>query len=622
MAYRGSMSDSPEFASSGRYKFSRYLVIGILLIFTIRLGQLQIIEGDKYKTVSEAQAIKRVRIEPFRGNIYDKNNELVVHNEASFSVTLTPASFNPAIMPLLSSILEMDSTEIQSLVKKYSTYSKFNPIKIYRDADFKIISLIEEYSDDLPGIDVIVEPKRLYEFSGNMAHLLGYTREISQQQLNKSPYYFPGDLIGQAGIERTFESDLRGREGVQYVSVNKFGQRVASFNDGNNDIPARNGFDLYVGIDIRLQELAEKLLSGKRGSVVAINPEDGSIIAMASKPDYDPRSFSGKIPAGLYKELSNDPASPLLHRAIMSQYPPGSTWKMLIALAGLQEGIISENSTIFCGGGLQYGGRFRKCHGAHGNTAVRKAIQTSCNVFFYTLGMRLGYERFEKYGKMFGFGMKSGIDLPHENPGLLPTKAWLESRLGKGGASEGRLVNYGIGQGEILTTPLQIAAYTAAIANEGTYNQPHVVTHIRNNITNKKESVNYQSENLPIDKKYFKIIKDGMFDVVNVAGGTASGARLVDIDVCGKTGTAENPHGRDHSWFVSFAPKENPKIAICVFVENAGFGSEVAAPIAHKILDTFFHPEKYDVYMGIAKPRPKNDSTALKTPIDSTMASE
>ncbi|MFA5512904.1 MAG: penicillin-binding protein 2, partial [Candidatus Kapaibacterium sp.] len=550
MAYRSSFGSSSEFATSGKYKFARYLVLFVLVIFMLRLGQLQIVEGDKYKSVSEAQAIKRVRVEPFRGNIFDRNSELVVHNEASFSVTLTPANYDPVILPLLSSILETDTSEIKSVIKKYRTYSKFIPIKIFRDANFKIISLIEEYNDELPGIDVVVEPKRLYEFSGNMAHILGYTREISKGQLDKAPYYFPGDLIGQSGIERTYESDLRGREGVQYVAVNKFGQRVAGYNDGANDIPAKNGFDLYLGIDIKIQELAEKLLDGKRGSVVAISPDDGSIIAMASKPDFNPRDFAGKVPSGLYKELINNPASPLLHRAIMSQYPPGSTWKMLIALAALQEGLINERSTIYCGGGLQYGGKFRKCHGAHGNTDVNTAIQTSCNVFFYTLGMRLGYEKFEKYGKMFGFGMQTGIDLPYENPGLLPTRSWLESRLGKGGASEGRLVNYGIGQGEILTTPLQMAAYTAAIANEGTYNQPHIVTHIRNNITNKKEPINYNSEELPIDKKYFKIIKNGMFDVVNSTGGTASIARLADIHVCGKTGTAQNPHGQDHSWFV------------------------------------------------------------------------
>lgn len=615
MAQKFYISGSEKFADASKYKFGKYITFSIMAAFILRLGQLQIIEGDKYKSVSEAQAIKKVRVEPFRGNIFDRNGNMVVHNEASFSVTLTPSSFKPEVMPLLNSILEMDSTEIQAVVKKYLVYSKFNPIKIYRDADFRIVSLIEEYSDELPGIDVVVEPKRLYEFSGNMAHLLGYTREISKQQLANAPYYYPGDLVGQAGIERTFEQDLRGREGVEYVAVNKFGQRVASYNEGKNDVPAKNGFDLFIGIDIQLQELAEKLLEGRRGAVVAVNPEDGGVLALASKPDYDPRSFSGKVTASVFRELSNNEASPLLHRAIMSQYPPGSTWKMLIAMAALQEGIINEQTTINCGGGLQYGGKFRKCHGAHGPTAVRKAIQTSCNVFFYTLGMRLGYEKFERYGKMFGFGMKSGVDLPHENGGLLPTKSWLESRLGKGGASEGRLVNYGIGQGEILVTPLQMAVYTAAIANEGTYNQPHVVTHIRNNITNRKEPLNYRSEKLPIDKSVFKIIKDGMFDVVNVSGGTASAAKLYDVSVCGKTGTAENPHGQDHAWFVAFAPKENPKIALCVFVENAGFGGAIAAPIAHKLLDAFFHNEKYDEYMGKKIPRRKDSTAVTAEPI-------
>ncbi len=597
MDYRNYFVGSSGNIIQGRYKFVKYILYSVIILFSLRLGQLQILEGNKYKSVSESQAIKRVRIEPFRGNIFDKNNDIMVHNEASFSITLTPATFDPNAMPLLSSLIEMDSTEIMNIVKKYISYSKFNQIKIYRDADFKIISLIEEYSDKLPGIEVVVEPKRLYEFNGNMAHLLGYTREISQVQLQNSPYYFPGDMIGQAGIEKTFERDLRGREGIQYITVNKFGQRVASFNDGSNDIPSKNGFDLHIGIDKKLQSLAEKLLEGKRGAVVGINPNDGSIMILASKPDYNPRDFSGKIPAGLYSQLANDESSPLLHRAIMSQYPPGSTWKMLVAIAALQEGIINEHSTINCSGGIQSGNRFRKCHGAHGPTNVRKAIQTSCNTFFYTLGARLGIERLEKYGKMFGFGMKSGVDLPYENSGLLPTRNWIEKRFGKGSVSEGRLINYGIGQGEILVTPLQMAAYVATIANEGTYNQPHVVTSIKNNITNRNEPMNYLSEKLPIDKKIFKIVKDGMFDVVNISGGTASAARLYDVEVCGKTGTAQNSQGQDHSWFVCFAPRENPQIALCVFVENAGFGGAVAAPISQKILDTYFHPEKYDDYI-------------------------
>jgi penicillin-binding protein 2 len=580
------------------------------VIFLLRLAQLQLIQGDKYKLVSEAQAIKRLRVEPFRGNIYDRNSELIVHNEPSFAITLTPYSFKKYALPLLSSILQMDSASIFKIVDRYIGYSRFNAIKISRDADFDKVSLVEEYSDYLPGIEVNIESKRLYEFEANMAHVLGYTREITKSQIEKLKYYHPGDQIGQLGIEKSYERDLRGREGIQYIAVNKLGQKVASFDNGSNDIPAKNGFDLYLGIDKRMQELAERLLEGQRGCVVALNPQDGSIYAMASKPDYDPRAFSGKIPLELYKELSTDKSFPLQHRAIMSQYPPGSTWKMLIAIAALNEGIINENTTINCGGGFDFGGKVRKCHGNHGSVNVRKAIQTSCNSFFYQLGLKIGLEVFEKYGKMFGFGSKTNIDLPGEASGVLPTQNWLEARLGKGNFW-GRMVNYGIGQGEILVTPLQMAVYTAVIANDGNYFQPHVVNFIRNNITNKKEQLSIYSNNLPINPHIFEIVKDGMYDVVNVGGGTASAARLPDIQVCGKTGTAQNSQGRDHSWFVCFAPKENPQIAMAVFVENAGFGGAVAAPIAQKILDAFFHNEKYEVFKNPEKIRIAVDTNQI-----------
>ncbi len=594
-----------NFAGLERSRAIRIILYLVAIAFILRIGYLQLIEGTKYKSTSDAQAIKRVRVEPFRGNIYDRNGQLIVHNEPSFSVTVTPYLFKSYAMPLLSQILGMDSLEIMKTINRYKVYSVFNPIKVFRDAPFDIISQVEEFNEYLPGVDVETEYKRLYEFDGNMAHLLGYTREITREQLEKRPFYYPGDKMGQFGLESTYENDLRGQFGIQYVAVNKFGQKVASFDNGSIDVTPKNGFDLHLGIDIKLQELAEKLLSGKRGTVVAINPQDGSIIALASKPDYDPRAFSGKVPFKLYKELSEDKASPLLHRAIQSQYPPGSTWKMLIAIAAMQEGIIDENTTIYCGGGLDYGGKFRKCHGAHGNVNARRAIQTSCNVFFYQLGKKIGIDIFEKYGKMFGFGQRSGIDLPGEARGNLPTRDWLEKQLGKV-SFDGRMINYGIGQGEILTTPLQMAVYTAAIANNGTLYKPHIVRYIKNNITNRLEPLNVQGTNLPIRKEIFDIIKQGMFDVVNVPGGTASAAKLTDIEVSGKTGTAQNPHGQDHAWFVCFAPFDNPKIAMAVFVENSGFGGAVAAPIANKLLDAYFHgnyeeyknPEKYFVRMA------------------------
>ncbi len=584
-------STSPGVQKKGR--ILKIIVVFVFLVFVGRLAQLQVVEGHKYRSDSEAQAIKTVRIEPFRGNVFDRNGNMLVHNEPSFSVILTPNDFHRNAIPLLCSILGIDSLEIIKLLDANKGFSKFVPIKIHRDADFRIVSLIEEYSDHLSGVEIMIDSKRLYEFEGNMAHVLGYTREISKEQLARTPFLYQGDQIGQSGIELTYDDDLRGREGLQFVTVNKFGQKVSSFDNGRSDISSKNGFDVYLGIDIRLQEHAEKLLKDRRGAIVALDPGNGSVLAMVSKPDYDPRDFSGKISASLYNSLMNDPASPMLNRAIQSQYPPGSTWKMLIAIAALQEGIIDENTTIHCSGGLNYGGRFWKCHGTHGNINARRAIQTSCNTYFYTLGMKLGIDLFEKYTNLFNFGYKTGIDLPHERSGLIPTRDWLTKRFGKIPFT-GRMINYGIGQGEILITPLQMAAYTASIANGGYYYRPRVVTHIRNNLTNKLEPLENYATKIPIDERILNVIKNGMSDVVNVSGGTAASVRISDVEVCGKTGTAQNPQGKDHAWFVCFAPKNDPQIAMCVFVENAGFGGAIAAPIAAKLLKAFFNPELYE----------------------------
>jgi penicillin-binding protein 2 len=605
---RSPINRSDFFTSTTARRVFKAAIILVAGIFIFRLAQLQILQGSEYRGVSQMQAIKQVRIAPFRGNMYDRNGILIVHNEPSFSITITPYEFDKEIIPLLSKLIAVPEDEILNTLDKYKNYSPFEPVKILRDASFDVVSKIEENNDILPGVDVVVEPKRLYEFEGNMAHLLGYTREITRGQLEKYKYYRPGDIIGQSGLEQTYEPFLRGREGIQFVAVNKFGQKVSSFNNGQQDIPPNNGFDLYLTIDVKLQELAEKLLAGKRGAVVAIDPQNGEVLALASKPDYDPRAFSGHVPADLYKQLSEDPWSPLLHRAIQSQYPPGSTWKMLVGIAAMNEGIIDENTTIYCPGSFTFGNRSYKCHGAHGAVSLRNALKASCNVYFYQLGLKIGMENLQKYGEMFGFGQKTFIDLPNEKTGRLPTVEWLEKVYGKGAATRGRLVNYGIGQGEILVTPLQMAAYTAAIANEGTYYQPHLVRAIKNNISNKIEPVSYASRKLPIDKRIFKFVKDGMYDVVNSPGGTAYYARLDNIEVCGKTGTAQNPHGKDHAWFVCFAPKENPKIALVVLAENSGFGGAVAAPIAKQLLEAFFHPETFDknkIY--VPKEQPDNN---------------
>jgi penicillin-binding protein 2 len=595
MAPNNLIGENPYFGSNARKNVFRVITFLIALVFIGRLAYLQLIEGSEYRLVSEDQAIKRVRVEPYRGNMYDRNGRLIVHNEPSFSVVITPNEFRKSCYPLLTSILDIDTNEVNEILKKYRFYSSFEPIKIYYDADMEKVSMLEEYNDHLPGIDVYVDSKRLYEFDCNMAHILGYTREISPRQLERKPYYRPGDIVGQTGLESEYEKFLRGVTGIKYVAVNKFGKKISSFDNGKRDVAAINGFDLSLTIDIGLQEFAEKLLDDRRGALVAIDPRNGEILAIVSKPDYDPRDFTGKVSAKIYNALRDDPGKPLLNRTIMATYEPGSTWKMLIGLAGLEEDIIDKNTTYYCNGGFKFGNRRWNCHGVHGNVNLRRAIQGSCNAYFNQLALKLGLQKFTEYGRLFGFGEPTGVDLPNENDGLLPDKEWLTKRYGKHGPSKGRLVNFGIGQGEILVTPMQMASYTATIANKGVFCQPHLVRYVYNNMISKYEPVEYYEVDLGLEPENVKKIHKGMYDVVNTPGGTALNARLDTIDVCGKTGTAQNPHGNDHSWFVCFAPMDDPQIAIAVIVENAGFGSTVAAPIARDVLKKFFYPESDSV---------------------------
>ncbi len=596
-----------SFDSKKRQQIFRIIIIIFLILFIGRLAILQIVQGEIYRAESETQAIKQVVVEPFRGNIFDRNGKLIVHNEPSFTLTITRSDFVWETMPLLCEIMEKDSNEIKQILYEYRSISKFTPIKIYKDVEFKNAALIEEYSDLLPGVDIIVESKRLYDLKPNMAHVLGYNKPISAFQLKNMSYYRPGDIIGQTGLESSYEEQLRGSKGVNYIAVNKFGVKVASFDNGRRDIPASNGYDIYLSIDTDLQYKIERLLRGWRGAIVAIDPNNGEIIAMASSPDFNPRDFSGKIPTDIYTNLVTNKYAPMYHRAIMSKYSPGSTWKMLMAIAGLNEGIIDENTKLRCNGSIKLGFRTFKCHGAHGAINVRTALKVSCNVFFYELGMKLGLENIEKYGTMFGFGQKTYVDLPDEKPGSLPTLEWAEKQFGDADVPKGYLVNFGIGQGEVSATPLQMAQYTATIANKGTLYQPHIVRSVHNNFTNKIEPMAYDSQKLPIKPGIFNIIQKGMYDVVHGYGGTATNAKLPKIKVCGKTGTAQNV-GRDHSWFVCFAPMEKPEIALCVMIENGGYGNEIAAPIARQVLWNFFKMDT--LYLPSFVNKPVSDSVA------------
>jgi len=586
--------NNPNFASKERKNVLKYILISLSVLFIGRLIQMQVFEYNIYKEKSFTQAIKQVRIEPFRGNLFDRNGKLIVHSQPSFSISIVPKEFKPESLKLLSKILEVEEEEIQKKLDEYKNSLK--PIKVYKDLDFNKVAAIEEYNRYLPGVDIVIDYKRRYDTYASMSHLLGYTGEISKTELERRRYYYPGDAIGKSGLELAYEDFLKGSFGMEWVAVNTWGKRVGKYNEGKLDVDAKRGFSLNLSIDLDMQTIAESMLIGKRGAVVAMNPNDGRVYTIVSKPDFDLDDFSGRIPYNVYNAMVSDEGKPLLHRAISSAYPPGSSWKMLVALAALNEGIIDEKTTFLCTGGMHFGDRYFRCTHTDGNVNVIDAIRSSCNVFFYQCGIKLGVKRIIEYGEKFGFGSKTGIDLPSENRGNYPTYEKLEKNY-KGYIPKGLALNWGIGQGEILTTPVQMAVYTSAIANGGYLLQPRVVESVKNHFTNKTEQITYSKKEILIPEKYFDIVRYGMYKVVNEPGGTAQATKLDNVKICGKTSTAQNPHGKPHGWFVSYAPYESPELVVVAMVENAGYGGVHAAPIAKQLHKYYFSNDSVKAFL-------------------------
>ncbi|MBI5647916.1 MAG: penicillin-binding protein 2 [Ignavibacteriae bacterium] len=574
--------DSEHFSSSRR----GIVIYGIFLagfaLLGYRLYHLQFVEYDAFREHAARNSLRRIAREPMRGLIYDREMKVVVDNNPSYTLTVTPFEFSWSSLPLLSRLFALDSNLVRYRISK-STRNAFEPVKIARDITFEQLALLEENRAALPGVSYLVESRREYKMQARMAHLIGYTKEISQKLLEKKgPYYQPGDIVGYSGLEAYYEDVLRGVKGYGYYTVDSRGKVVESFENGRSDEAATEGSDIVLSLDMKLQDYAERLLRGRRGSIVALDPSNGEILAFASSPDYDLKDLSGRISSDLWRNLNEDEGHPLYNRCSMAAYPPGSTFKMLLAVAALQEGIIDEKTTIPCPGSYTLAGVTFKCHGAHGNISVIPAIEYSCNVFFYKLIFKLGFDAWSRYGAMFHFGRKTGMDIASESPGVLPSEAYYNRRYGKRW-NKGYLVSLGIGQGEVNTTPLQMAAYTATIANGGTYFRPHVVRAIIDRTAGGKKMVPVPREKLPIADHVWSTVRYGMFRAVN-GNGTGYAARIGGAQAAGKTGTAQNPHGRDHAWFVGFAPYKNPKVAVAVIIENGGWGGDAAAPVAGSIM--------------------------------------
>jgi penicillin-binding protein 2 len=456
----------------------------------------------------------------------------------------------------------------------------------------KTLAAIEEHMTTLRGVSFQVESKRVYPTPAHASHLLGYRREISDIQLSDAnDSYRQGDLVGVAGLEARYEQKLRGIKGFEYVSVNSKGQIIGSFEDGKRDVTAKEGDDLLLSVDVGLQAFAESLLTNYSGAIVAIDPNDGGILALASKPDYDPSIMSGVTPADLWAELQTNPSKPLYNRATLTRYPPGSTFKMVLASAALQEGVIDENFRIHCTGGFRFGNRVFKDLHVHGSVNIVEAIQKSCNVFFYQLMLKVGFDKWTEYGRRFGFGQMTNTDTGEETTGLLPSTQYYDSRYGKGRWTQGFLISLAIGQGEVGVSPLQMARYASALANGGIVYRPHAVEMVRNKDTKKVEVVPHDSTLLGLSPHVMDLIREGMQRVVHAPGGTGALARIPGVVSAGKTGTAENPHGKDHAWYIGFAPFDNPKIAVAVLLENSGYGGTKAAPLAGMVMERYLFGE-------------------------------
>lgn len=577
-----------KFASLERRTIIFAIIIFSASVFLFRLAQLQIINKERFEEKSSDNSIKPVTEAALRGLFFDRNNKVIVENIPAYTIRVTPAKYDASNNSLIESSFELDSGFVSSLLHKNKNYSQHVPVKIKRGVSVESIAWLEENSEYLPGVDYIIEMQRNYVEGIMPSHIYGYSKEVSQSQLKRDEYYASGDVIGYNGIEKYYEKELRGVKGYNFIVVDSKGKEISKFNSGYQDIPSEKGSDLVLGLDADVQRAAEIEFAGKVGAAVAIDPKTGEIIAMVSAPNYDLNQFSYQTSREYLAGLYSDPEKPQFNRATMSLHPPGSTFKVLCSIAALDMGAINPAFTYFCGGGFTFG-RFFKCHGADGSLNVVHAIEKSCNTFFYQLIFKIGLENLADYANRFRLGVKTGIDIAEETGGLIPRESYYEKVYGKNWP-RGILVSLGIGQGEISVTPLQLAFLAALVANNGVSYTPHFVRGYLDKNRNLVE-FNFPKVDTKVKREVFDLVKEGMRLVVQ-GNGTATRIRTPDYEIAGKTGTAQNPHGKDHAWFMGFAPFDNPKIAVAVLVENVGFGSTHAAPIARKMFDAFMLPKK------------------------------
>jgi penicillin-binding protein 2 len=588
-------------------EFRRRLALALVIVIALfgatmaRLWSLQVTWGDQYASLSENNRIRLRRVRATRGTILDRNHNVLVDNRPSFDLVLVPedAQDVPATIATLTRLLGPEAGDLSAPVAAAKNRPPFEEVVLIRDLDWDSIVRIETHQFELPGVTVQVGPRRTYPHGTVAAHLLGYVGEVNQQELAQRGGYHMGDLIGKTGAERYWEDHLRGIDGGQQIEVDAVGRKLRVL----NEVDETPGHSLVLTIDRDLQLAAEAALGDEDGAVVALDPRNGEVLAMVSRPAFDPNVFARGIRAAEWKGLMSSRKRPLNSKALQGTYPPGSTFKVIMAAAALEEGVINAFTGIFCGGGVFFGNRTFRCwrSGGHGTVNVHDALVRSCDVFFYQVGQRLGVDTIAEYAHRFGLGAPTGIALEHESGGIIPTSAWKKQRFGEPWYP-GETLSIAIGQGYVTSTPLQMANAIAALANGGTLWRPQFVKRVETvdgQVLQEEEP--HKIGDLGLKKRTVVQLHEALRDTVNTRAGTASKARIANLEVGGKTGTSQvgkmvtrSQHGlvrerKDHAWFVAFAPVSDPQIAVAVLAEHSGeHGGTAAAPVARKVIAQYF----------------------------------
>jgi len=597
-----------EKVSAIRLTAAQYVILVVFLVLAYGLWRLQVMQSGYYASAAEKNRIRNVPILAPRGKILDREGRVIVDNYPSFSALLLRDSSRDlnADADLIAQGLHLDPNEVRTRIRHFAAMPQYQPIFLKEDITPDELAFIDAHRNELPELDTIVAHRRLYPRNGFMAHLIGYVGEVTEDMLNQPQFelYNPGDVVGVSGVERQYNSVLMGQNGARREVVNSRGRQVGEPLAQTDAIP---GKQLKLTVDIDLQIAAEEALDGRNGAIVAMDPRTGEILAMVSRPTFNPNDFSVRISRDEWSKLVNDDDHPLLNKAIQAQLAPGSTFKIIMATAGLQEGI-AQDMKVNCTGGAEFYGRYFKCwvvaeHRTHGIVEITKAIYQSCDVFFYTLAEKLGIERIARYATAFGLGQKTGIDLPQEVSGVMPSEEW-KIRNFKQKWYAGETISVGIGQGAVAATPMQMARAIGAIASGGRLVRPHV-TNPSDLAPGLVPASSLPGETMiPIDPKNWEIITDGMADVVN-PGGTAALSHLQNIDFAGKTGSAQTISNalkaklgaegkskfKDNGWFVGVEPRRNPEIVVCTLLEEGEHGY-LAARTAAKVIKAFVDKQR------------------------------